>query len=92
MKIIGRSEEGYIIDASRDEIANLIGFYGAYGRDYDNCHIGIGSEINVHNMYQQLYELSRAHNNLERSKEYLKKCISLLDFVDPVTDVSIERE
>ena len=30
MKIIGKTEDGYIIEASQDEVANLIGYYSKY--------------------------------------------------------------
>lgn len=92
MKIIGRSENGYIIDASRNEIANLIGFYSDCGRSFDNQNIGIGCEINVHDMYHQLYDIANAHDDIEKAKERLKNCIDILDLVNPVININIKRE
>lgn len=91
MKIIGHTENGYLIDASREEIANLIGYYGTYCDEYKNKRIGIGSEIQVHEMYNQLYQLAYKYDDISRAKENLTKCIELLDLVHPVIDVSVKR-
>ena len=54
MKVIGETEDGFILDARASEIANLVGFYS----QFDIEHIKLGTEIDVHRMYQQLYKLS----------------------------------
>lgn len=90
MKIIGNTENGYLIDASREEIANLIGYYDTYGNEYKNKRIGIGSEIQVHEMYNQLYHLAYKYVDISKAKENLSKCIELLDLVQPVIDVSVK--
>lgn len=70
----------------------MIGFYGAYGSDFKNQNIGIGCEINIHDMYRQLYDLAHAHDDIEKAKENLKKCIDVLNLVNPVIDISVKRE
>lgn len=91
MKIIGYTENGYMIDANREEIANLVGYYGTYSDEYRHKGIGIGSEIQIHEMYKQLYELANKSEDISRTKERLAECIKLLDLVQPVIEVSVSR-
>ena len=90
MKVIGYTEKGYMLDATKEEIANLIGFYSTYGEEFRKKSIGIGSEINVSGMYKQLYGLAGKYDDIERAKDNLKRCIELLDIVNPLIDVSIK--
>ena len=92
MKIIGYTEKGYMLDATKEEIANLIGFYSTYGEEYRKKSIEIGSEINVSGMYKQLYGLAGKYNDIKRAKDNLKQCIELLDIVNPLIDVSIKSD
>lgn len=92
MKIIGRTEKGYILDATKEEVANLIGFYSAYEKDFRKKSIGIGSEINISGMYKQLYGLAVKHDDIEKAKDNLKRCIELLDIVNPMIDISIKPD
>jgi hypothetical protein len=58
MKIIGQTEDGFLISASRDEIANLVGFYfgGA-----DGCpQIKVGVEIPINKLWTRLYTLQQS--------------------------------
>lgn len=58
MKIIGETEKGFILDATTQEVANLIGFYSGF----EIGHIKTGVEIEINHMYSQLYDL----NHMER--------------------------
>lgn len=89
MKIIGRTKEGYIIDASTDEIANLVGYYGKYSLD-KKVQLSIGDQINISQMYKQLYNLSRKHEEIKNAKEKLAECIKYMDEIEPVIDVKID--
>ena len=89
MKIIGRTKEGYILDASADEIANLVGYYGKYSLD-KKVQLNIGDEINISQMYKQLYNLSRKHEEIESAKEKLAECIKYMDEIEPVIDIKID--
>lgn len=89
MKIIGRTKEGYILDASSDEIANLVGYYGKYFLE-KKVHLNIGDEINISQMYKQLYDLSRKHEEIENAKEKLSECIKYMDEIAPVIEVKID--
>lgn len=90
MKIIGKTKEGYILDASANEIANLIGYYGEYSLRQDNVSLGIGEEIRISQMYDQLYKLHVKHNEIEAAKIKLEECIKYMNEVQPVIDVKID--
>lgn len=92
MKVIGYTEKGYMLDATNEEIANLIGFYGTYVQEYKKKSIRIGSEINVSGMYNQLYGLAMSSEDIIRAKDNLKRCIELLDIVNPLIDISIKPD
>ena len=92
MKVIGYTETGYMLDATKEEIANLIGFYKTYGEEFRKKSIGIGSEINVSGMYKQLYGLAEKYDDIVSAKDNLKQCIELLDMVNPIIDVSIKPD
>lgn len=92
MKIIGYTEKGYLLDATKEEIANLIGFYSTYSEEFVKKFLGIGSEINVSGMYKQLYELTGKHDYIERAKDNLKQCIELLDIVNPLIKISVKSD
>ena len=92
MKIIGYTGKGYMLDATKEEVANLIGFYSTYSEEYRKSSIGIGSEINVSGMYKQLYRLAGSYEDIERAKDNLKRCIELLDIVNPLIEVSTKAD
>jgi len=52
MKIIGKTDEGFLISAESKEIARLIGFYSEYEEKYKQ--LTLGDEINMNAMYEQL--------------------------------------
>lgn len=91
MKIIGRTNNGYILDASKDEVANLIGYYGSYSLD-KNIDLNVGNEINIAQMYKQLYDLHHRHEEIDRAKVKLAECIKNMEDVLPVIDVNIDNK
>ena len=90
MKIIGKTQKGYILDASEDEVANLIGYYGEYSLREQCGKLNIGDEIQISRMYEQLYKLHDNHKDIERAKECLTQCIENMEEVLPVIHVSIK--
>ncbi|AXF52444.1 MAG: hypothetical protein [Caudoviricetes sp.] len=77
MKIIGFSKNGYIIDASKDEIANLMGYFSRYGVDHDpdkNIRMPLpGEDINVEGLYKKLRARELAEDNLYKIKTALEE-------------------
>lgn len=86
MKIIGKSDGGYIIEASSSEVANLIGFYSAYTNMPSNMP-KVGATIDVHSMYQQLYKLSHMQYDLDKVVDILETYARNLK---PIVPIKIE--
>ena len=47
MKIIAETDKGYMLDASADEIAKLLGYRGTYDSDFRQGSIKLGNDIDV---------------------------------------------
>ena len=82
MKIIGKTQNGYIMEATGREVARLIGYYyeGIDGAE----HLEVGMTIEVSKMYQQLYDLSCRRRELEKVQQELRRAADLLTPVIPV--------
>ena len=82
MKIIGKTNYGYMIEADREEIAHLVGY--RFARSIPDNNIKIGSEIRINVMYNQLYKLKQMENEIEIIKETLLKIVENLGAVEPL--------
>lgn len=88
MEVIGKTEDGYIIEASKDEIAHLIG----YSSKYDNgARVNVGDEIQVNKMFNQLYELKQNAPELNKVVKTFRNLADLLEPVCPVIEKQIKE-
>ena len=83
MKIIGNTDDGFIIQATNDETYRLIGYFSQYSDGRPT--IKVGSEIPVNKMYNQLYHLSYHKKEIMEMQAKLRAAATLLDEVDPIT-------
>ena len=81
MKIIGQTKEGFILDASRQELANLIGFYSGF----NIAQLKVGVKIEIHHMYEQLYSLSKMEKEVNIVSDKLQKYAEELRPLMPLT-------
>lgn len=81
MKIIGVAERGFVLVASEDEVANLLGHY--YSGTREMPKLKIGDDVVVSKMYTQLRELARAPEKLADAKKNLETVVAALELVDP---------
>jgi len=68
MKVIGMASNGdFILQATDDEVANLIGY------KYSTCIASMGKlkEINISSMFNQLYGLSKIEERLDHARKEL---------------------
>jgi len=86
MKIIGETKDGYIIEASRDDVANLIGYY--YGSAMKN-RLSTGDEIQINKMFRQLYNLEHNQPELRKVVDSLRGIADLLEPCCPMIEAQI---
>ena len=88
MKIIGKRDRGFIIDVSEGEIAKLIGYY--YMGDSDCPRLKVGDEINLGEMYMQLYTLN-GNTKIPAAIRELRALADRLEVVKPVIEHCLEE-
>ena len=88
MKIIGKTERGFILESSEDEVANLIGHYSAY-TNVDGCpKLNMGDIICVHSMYKQLYDIKHKAGELSKISKTLRQVADLVELHDPIEHIA----
>ena len=85
MKIIGETENGFILEASKDEVANLKGFYSDYNLSKNNKELEskIGGIIEI----EPIYNRYRAFESIIKSTDFSKALDRLKDTVAVLTPV-----
>ncbi len=87
MKVIGITQNGFILESSRDEVANLIGFYSAYSDKAKINDLKTGTEIKVSDMYSQLYGIAAIRRKITDAQKELRAAADKLDPVVPILPV-----
>jgi len=81
MKVIGKTENGFILQADTDEVFNLVGHYSQYSDGRPK--IEVGSMI-LDKMFNQLRHLSFHKKGIMEMQARLRAAATLLDEVDPI--------
>lgn len=81
MKVIGKSKDGFILQATETEVANLIGYYSERS---DGFKVKPGDEINVHDMFQTLYQMDSHAKEIELIQRKLREIADNLEPVVPI--------
>ena len=79
MKVIGKSEDGYIVTVTKDEIVNLQGLQYS-----DGFKVNIGDELDIKPFYDMAKEANSIRsriNELERVARYIDSALRLMDLV-----------
>ena len=83
MKIIGiAGESKLILEAERNDVARLCGYYYAGSRGCPTLEVGV--TVNISKIYEQLYKLASAHGSLNAAQATLRSIADLLAVVDPL--------
>lgn len=82
VKIIGTTEDGYLLEASKGEVAHLVGFSSIYSTGLPR--LGVGDEVLVHEMFQRLYDLNKNKKTLENTADKLEQIAALLREESPI--------
>lgn len=86
MEIIGKSKEGFLIAASEDDIAHILGEYSAYRLREKKIEIKIGMVINVSPAYERLYWLENRNRDFDQLCRSLRYAADLIDDKRPLFD------
>lgn len=89
MKIIGQSDNTFILEASKTEVANLVGYYHSSTAGV-GTYLHVGAEIRVSAMFMRLHHLEQRKGELERMAKQLRAQADLLESVDPIIQAAIE--
>lgn len=84
MKVLGQSDETYIIEATKDEIANLQGVYSRY-HDYFVIP-KVGDEINIKPFYRMARECKYIQANRDKILEVINSLTLATDVIDFVAN------
>ena len=85
MTVIGKSENGYIITATKDEIANLQGLYSHYSNGFN---VDVGDELNIKPFYDMAKEansIRSRRDELESVANHIDSALRIIDFVTKST-------
>jgi len=82
VKIIGESRDRFIIEATRDEASNLVGYCSRY--NHGTQPLQVGDEIRVAAMFKQLYELREIDRRLSDARLQILRAAAALEQVVPV--------
>lgn len=76
MKIIGTTQNGFILEATENELANIAGYYSKFSGISDKFKLG--TEIAVSDIYKQLDTLATAKAELAAIETQLTNVASTL--------------
>jgi hypothetical protein len=91
MKVVATIGSNYLmVEISRDELANLIGFY--YPSAAPKPSFEVGGQIKVSDMYRQLYKLRDAQRELKAASQTLHSIANLMLVADPLLQAVVDPE
>ena len=91
MKVIGTvNRDCLLVQISRDEMANLLGFY--YEGSASEAAFKVGAEIKVSEMYRQLHRLRDAQRELKTASQTLHSIANLMLMADPLIQAIVDPE
>ena len=87
MKVIGTTKTGFLLEATDNEVANLIGYYSAYtvkSKFSQREVVNVGDNIQIHAMYNCLKELTGKLATMEQVRASLRAVAASMEIVDPL--------
>jgi hypothetical protein len=82
MKVIGKTDKGYILEASEREVSNFIGYYSEYAEKRPT--IKIGDDLAIAAMFDQLRTLAAKGKAISEASKALTEIVGQLQIIDPV--------
>ena len=90
MKVLGESRDSYIVEMSKDEMANLQGLHGKYSYRSDNCKIPeCGDTVEIEKFYDMVHNVSSVIGDIN---QFRKKMASMLKYLHDFEFVTRETD
>jgi hypothetical protein len=84
MKIIGKTDEGFLLSATEDELAHLLGFNSSYSVEDRTKRLAPGQRIKVADLYKRLEKLGKLPKELADTAKALRGIADAIDAFEPV--------
>lgn len=78
MKIIAKTEDGFIVSMKKSHLEMLTGYY------YGHKKFHIGEKIKIDSLYYQLQKLSNQEKEIKEISHKLKTAAGTLEKIDPI--------
>ena len=78
MKIIGKTERGFIVEIETTELEKLTGYY------YEKKRFSVNEHIKVDALYNQLKSLVALEEEIKKMSHTLKTAAGMLEKIDPI--------
>jgi len=88
MKIIGKTEDGWLLEASKDDVALMMGFRYAHDDGFKNTKVTIGTEMHLTKM-AATSEFLRTIDK-DRLKDFKNRISYVIDDIDHAIDTVTE--
>ena len=93
MKIIGEIPgygKKYILEIDESELVHLCGYY--YKSEKDCPEFSVGMKIKIGEIYDQLYNLKAAQQQVEQASKTLHSIANLALIINPIIEEVIKKE
>lgn len=84
MKIVAKTQNGYMIAATEDELAHLVGHHYPRGLESAGVELKIGTLIQIGEMWNRLYRLAQTRDALGNAADTLRKAADAVVEVAPI--------
>ena len=76
VKIIGKTKDGYILEASRDDIAGIQGMYG------HSATVEIGTVIDTEGLFHKYNNVNSAFNEISKLRQTAEMITKAADWIE----------
>lgn len=76
VKIIGKTKDGYILEASRDDIAGIQGMYG------HSANVEIGTIIDIEGLFNKYSSVNSAFNDISKLRQTAEMITRAADWIE----------
>lgn len=80
MKIIGKTNDGFILEASKDDVAAMEGLY-SYQKKFE-----VGDLIDMEGLFSHCKSIDIAFDNIDRLRRFAKNIIEATSWIEEFRD------